>query len=34
MDAMFELMNALIVGHGKAADKENAPPANSNTGRG
>ncbi len=33
MDAMFECMNALIIGHGKAADKENAPPANSNIGR-
>ncbi len=34
MDTMFERMNALIVGHGNAADKGNAPPANSNTGRG
>ncbi len=32
MDLMFECMNALIVGHGKAADKVNAPPANSNSG--
>ncbi len=32
MDTMFEHMNALIAGHGKAADKENAPPVNSNTG--
>ncbi len=34
MDTMFKRMNALIVGHDMAFDKENAPPANSNTGRG
>jgi hypothetical protein len=33
MDVMFKRMNVLIVGHSKAADKENAPPAKSNTGR-
>jgi hypothetical protein len=32
MDAMFECMNALIVGHGKVADKVTAPIPNSNTG--
>jgi hypothetical protein len=32
MDTMFECMNALIAGHSKAADKVNAPPANSNSG--
>ncbi len=32
MDMMFERMNVLVVGHGKAADKVTAPPANSNTG--
>jgi hypothetical protein len=34
MDGMFERMNALIAGHSKAADKEYAPPTNSNRGRG
>jgi hypothetical protein len=33
MDMMFECMNALIAGHGKAGDKVTAPPANNNTGR-
>ncbi len=32
MDRMFERMNAIIAGQGKAADKENAPPANGNAG--
>ncbi len=32
MDMMFKHMNALITGHGKAADKVNAPPGNSNKG--
>ncbi len=32
MDTMFERMNTLIAGHGKAADKVNALPADSNTG--
>jgi hypothetical protein len=32
MDAMFELMNALIAGHGKAADKVTATIPDSNTG--
>ncbi len=32
MDAMFQQMNAIIAGQGKAADKENAPPANDNAG--
>ena len=32
MDTMFERMNALIVGHSKAADKVAAPLANRNTG--
>ncbi len=31
MDMMFEHMNVLIAGHGKAADKVTAPLANSNT---
>jgi hypothetical protein len=31
MDMMFKCMNALIAGHGKAADKVTAPPTNSNT---
>jgi hypothetical protein len=31
MDTMFECMNALIAGHGKAADKVTAPLANSNS---
>ncbi len=30
MDAMFEPMKAIVMGQGKAADKENAPPANGN----
>jgi hypothetical protein len=30
MDAMMEQMNALIAGHGKAADKENTPPVKDN----
>ncbi len=30
MHAMFKHMNALIMGHSKAAEKENAPPAYSN----
>jgi hypothetical protein len=30
MDAMMERMNALIAGHGKAADKENTPPIKDN----
>ncbi len=34
MDVMFEQMNALNTGHGKAADKVNALLANSNTGHG
>jgi hypothetical protein len=34
MVAMFKRMHALITGHGKAADKDNALPANSNTGHG
>jgi hypothetical protein len=33
MDTMFEHMNALIVGHGKAVDKVTALPANKNTRR-
>jgi hypothetical protein len=33
MDTMFERMNALITGHGKAADKVTAPITNSNTSR-
>jgi hypothetical protein len=33
MDAMFERMNVLIAGHGKAADKVTATIPNSNTGR-
>jgi hypothetical protein len=33
MDAMLERMNALIVGHGKAADKVTATIPNSNTGQ-
>ncbi len=33
MDMMFEHMNALIVGHGKAADKITAPAANNNIGQ-
>ncbi len=32
MDTMFEHMNALIAGHGKAEDKVIAPIAGSNTG--
>jgi hypothetical protein len=32
MDMMFECMNALIAGHGKAADKATAPITNSNIG--
>jgi hypothetical protein len=32
MDMMFERMNVLIAGHGKAADKVTAPIINSNTG--
>ena len=32
MDTMFERMNALITGHGKAVDKVTAPISNSNTG--
>ncbi len=32
MDGMFECMNALIAGHGKAADKVTATIPNSNTG--
>ncbi len=31
MDTMFECMNALITGHGKAVDKVTAPITNSNT---
>jgi hypothetical protein len=31
MEMMFKRMNALIAGHGKAADKVTAPPTNSNT---
>ena len=31
MDAMMEWMNALVAGHGKAADKENTPPIKDNT---
>ncbi len=30
MDAMMEWMNTLMAGHGKAADKENAPPVKDN----
>ncbi len=30
MDVMMEQMNALIAGHGKAADKENTPPVKDN----
>ncbi len=30
MDAMMEQMNALVVGHGKVADKENTPPVKDN----
>ncbi len=30
MDAMMERMNALVAGHGKAADKENIPPVKDN----
>ncbi len=33
MDLMVECMNALVVGHNKAADKVTAPPTNNNTGR-
>ncbi len=33
MDTMFECMNALIAGHGKAADKVTSLITNSNTGR-
>jgi hypothetical protein len=33
IDTMFECMNALIAGHGKAADKVAAPIASSNMGR-
>ncbi len=33
MDAMLECMNALIAGHGKAADKPTATIPNSNTGQ-
>ncbi len=33
MDAMFEHMNMLIAGHGKAADKVTVPIPSSNTGR-
>jgi hypothetical protein len=32
MDTMFERMNAIVAGQGKAANKENAPPANGNAG--
>ncbi len=32
MDTMFERMNALITGHGKAGDKVTAPITNSSTG--
>ncbi len=31
IDIIFEFMNALVAGHGKAADKVTSPPANSNT---
>ncbi len=31
LDMMFKLMNALVVGHGNAAEKVTAPPATNNT---
>ncbi len=34
MDAMFERLNALVAGQGKAADKDNITPANNRTGSG
>jgi hypothetical protein len=34
MDAILEQMKAVLVGQGKAADKENVQPANANSGTG
>jgi hypothetical protein len=34
MDAILEQMNAMLAGQGKAADKENVLPANTNSGTG